>query len=273
MFSGIGDPTVLSRLQTAGRLAPGLQSSQWINSTAIGAGLFDNPNTYIELEGPSIESYVYSYDSPIPSDEALYLQNRSGPYTLAGETSVFWDKVARPDGSIASFQGTIDSSGFGGFQSSNTITLNIYGTSGMKSQGSVVLDANFAPSLDDEVYYSHPLDGADIASFIYKIFQGLPASGLTPRNIPQTATVDEIQKYITTPSPYAVGSVNHWSSSCRIGACVDVNTTVIGMENLHVVDASIVAPLTVNPQFGVLVAAERASELILGMLGKKIVEA
>ena len=45
------------------------------------------------------------------------------------------------------------------------------------------------------------------------------------------------------------------------------------MENLHVVDASIVAPLTVNPQFGVMAAAERASELILGMLGKKIVGA
>lgn len=44
-----------------------------------------------------------------------------------------------------------------------------------------------------------------------------------------------------------------------------MNTTVIGMANLHVVDSSIVAPLTVNPQFGVMVAAERAAELILKM--------
>lgn len=41
-----------------------------------------------------------------------------------------------------------------------------------------------------------------------------------------------------------------------------MNTTVIGMKNMHVVDASIVAPLSVNPQMGVMIAAERAWELI-----------
>jgi cellobiose dehydrogenase (acceptor) len=270
MFSGIGDPSILSKLQLANKQSPNMQSSDWINSTAIGAGLFDNPNTFIELEGPSIESYTYSYDSPPPSDEQMYLQNRSGPYTFASETSVFWDTLTRPDGSIAGFQGTIDSSGYGDYTNNNTITLNIYGTSGLKSTGNVVLNENFAPGPNDKVYYSNPLDGVNIASFIHKIFQGLPGSGLTPLNIPQNAAEAEIEKYITTSSQYAVGSVNHWSSSCRIGKCVDVNTTVIGMNNLHVVDASIVEPLTVNPQFGVMVAAERGSELILGMLGKVI---
>lgn len=271
MFSGIGEPSVLSKLQSANKHSPNMQSFDWINSTAIGAGLFDNPNTFIELEGPSIESYTYSYDSPPPSDELLYLQNRSGPYTFASETSVFWDTLTRPDGSIAGFQGTIDSSGFGEYTNNNTITLNIYGTSGLKSTGNVVLNEKFAPGPNDKVYYSDPLDGANIASFIYKIFQALPGSGLTPLNIAQNATEAEIEKYITTFSQYAVGSVNHWSSSCRIGKCVDVNTTVIGMQNLHVVDASIVEPLTVNPQFGVMVTAERASELILGMMGKVII--
>jgi len=33
----------------------------------------------------------------------------------------------------------------------------------------------------------------------------------------------------------------------------------------------IVAPLTVNPQFGTMVAADRASELILGLDGRRIV--
>jgi cellobiose dehydrogenase (acceptor) len=271
MFSGIGDSSVLSRLQTAGKLSPSLHSSQWINSTAVGAGLFDNPNTFIELEGPSVESYTYSYASPPLSDKQLYLENRSGPYTFASETSVFWDTLTRPDGSVAGFQGTIDSSGFGGYTSNRTMTLNIYGTSGMKSSGKVVLNENFAPGPNDKVYYSDPVDAVNIASFIHKIFQGLPLSGLTPLNIPQNATEAEIEKYITTPSQYAVGSVNHWSSSCRLGACVDVNTTVVGMRNLHVVDASILEPLTVNPQFGVMAGAERASELILRLVGKSIV--
>lgn len=86
-------------------------------------------------------------------------------------------------------------------------------------------------------------------------------------NIPQAATQAEIEKYLTTPSAYAKGRVNHWSSSCKIGACVDANTAVLGVGNLHVVDASILAPLTVNPQFGVMAVAERASELILKLDG------
>ncbi|XMA10864.1 hypothetical protein WAI453_003655 [Rhynchosporium graminicola] len=271
MYSGIGDSATLSKLRAAGKLSSNMTPQQWINSTAIGEGLFDNPNTFIELSGPSIKSYTYSYDNPPAVDKQLYLQNRSGPYTFASETSVFWDTVKRSDGSIAGLQGTIDSSGYGDFLDSNTITLNVYGTSGMKSSGRVVLDSKFIPGPDNNVYYSNPQDAKDIASFIFKIFQALPASGLTPRNIPQGATQAEIEKYITTPSRYAVGQVNHWSSSCRIGKCVDHNTAVIGMSNLHVVDGSIVAPLTVNPQFGIMAAAERASELILGLDGRTII--
>ena len=262
MFSGIGDPIVLSQLQAAGKIG-NLPSSDWINTTTVGAGLFDNPNTFIELQSSDVQSYVYSYANPPPSDEALYLQSRSGPYTFASQTSVFWDTLTHPDNSTAGFQGTIDSSGFGEFTNDNTITLNVYGTSGLLSRGRVVLDANFIPGPSSDVYYSNLRDAADIASFIHKIFQGLPAAGLTPLNIPQNSSVDEIASYITTPSAYARGQVNHWSSSCAIGSCVDAYTRVVGMCNLHVVDASIVAPLTVNPQFGVMAAAERAAELIL----------
>ncbi|KAL3422248.1 fungal cellulose binding domain-containing protein [Phlyctema vagabunda] len=267
MHSGIGEPTVLSALQTAGKLSPNLTSSEWINSTAIGAGLFDNPNTFIELRGDSVQAYSYVYDNPPAADVQLYLNSRSGPYSFASQTSVFWDTVSHADGTVAGVQGTIDSAGYGDFTDANTITMNVYGTSGLKSSGAVILDSNFVPGPNDKVYYSDPQDATDIASFIFKIFQGLPAAGLTPLNIPQTATQAEIATYITTASDYARGQVQHWSSSCRIGQCVDKNAQVIGMKNLHVVDGSIVAPLTVNPQFGIMAAAERASELILALDG------
>ena len=260
MKSGIGDPAVLTKLNQANKLG-GLPPSSWINNTAVGAGLFDNPNTFIELSGPSVQSYVYSYDNPIPADRDLYLQHRDGPYSFASEISVFWDTVQRTDGSLAGMQGTIGTAGYSGYQNSSTITLNVYGTSGLKSTGKVVLDSNFIPG-PSGVYYSNPQDGQDIATFIHRIFASLPGSGLTPLNLAQSSTQAQIQQYITTPSAYADGQVNHWSSSCRFGTCVDTNTTVIGMKNLHVVDGSIVAPLTVNPQFGIMVAAERASELI-----------
>ena len=261
MKSAIGDPAVLTRLQQANKLG-GVPASSWINNTAIGAGLFDNPNTFIELSSPAIQSYVYSYSSPAPTDEALYLHNRSGPYSFASEVSVFWDYVKHSDGTQAGMQGTIGSSGYSGYTNSSTVTLNVYGTSGLKSSGNVVLDSNFIPGPSSSVYYSNAQDAQDIATFIHTIFAALPGSGLTPLNIPQTATQAQIVQYITTYSAYARGETNHWSSSCRLGACVDTNATVIGMTNLHVVDGSIVAPLTVNPQMGIMIAAERASELI-----------
>ncbi|KAG6997739.1 oxygen-dependent choline dehydrogenase [Physcia stellaris] len=260
MKSGIGDPAVLERLQKANKLG-GIPATSWINNTAVGAKLFDNPNTFIELSSPNFQSYVYSYDNPPASDKALYLQHRSGPYSFASEISVFWDTVKRADGSLAGMQGTIGTAGYSGYQNSSTVTLNIYGTSGLKSTGKVVLDSNFVPG-QSGVYYSNPQDAQDIATFIRRIFDALPGTGITPLNIPQSATQAQIAQYITTPSAYAVGQVNHWSSSCRIGACVDTNTIVVGMKNLHVVDGSIVAPLTVNPQMGIMIAAERASELI-----------
>ncbi|GAW11679.1 hypothetical protein ANO14919_010270 [Xylariales sp. No.14919] len=268
MHSGIGPSEVLSTLPTTG---PPLSS--WVVNSEVGEGLFDNPNTFIELSGPSIESYTHSYDNPVPADRDLYLDSRSGPYAVASQTSVFWGYVPNLDGTRTGVQGTIDSSGFGEFTANNTITMNIYGTSGLYSAGRVVLsdDENFVPGASAGVYYSDPRDGMNIATFIHSIFQHLPSStpeapstvGLTPLNIPRHSTVEEIYNYITTYSAYAVGSVQHWSSSCRIGRCVDADTRVIGTTNIHVVDASIVSPLTVNPQFGVMVAAEKGAERIL----------
>lgn len=261
MKSGIGDPAVLTRLHQANKLG-GLPSTSWINTTAVGAGLFDNPNTFIELSSPAIESYTYSYDNPPAADKALYLQHRSGPYTIASEVSAFWDTVKRADGTVAGMQGTIGTAGFNEYTDNHTVTLNIYGTSGLLSVGKVVLDSNFIPGPSSDVYYSNPQDAEDIATFIYGIFTALANTNLTPLNIPQSSTQAQIKKYITTASPYARGQVNHWSSSCRLGSCVDTNTTVIGTKNIHVVDGSIVAPFTVNPQFGIMVAAERGAELI-----------
>ena len=264
MKSGIGDPAVLTRLANANKLG-GLPSSSWINNTAVGDQLFDNPNTFIELSSPTVQSYTYSYNNPVPADRDQYLKSRTGPYSLAGEISVFWDYITRTDGSKAGMQGTIGTAGYNGYTSNSTITLNIYGTSGLKSKGKVVLDNNFVPG-PQNVYFSNPQDAQDIATYIHNIFAALPASNLTPLNIPATASQADILKYITTPSAYTEGQVNHWSSSCRFGTVVDTNTTVIGMKNLHVVDASIVLPLTVNPQFGVMVAGERGAELIKKLL-------
>ncbi|KAK9426329.1 putative Cellobiose dehydrogenase [Seiridium unicorne] len=273
MYSGIGPTDALEKLEN-GSYTP-YNSSSWIVSPAVGEGLFDNPNTFIELSGPTIESHAHSYEDPLPEDRDLYLSSRSGPYSFASQTSAFWGYVHYENETQAGVQGTIDSSGYSGFNDNHTITLNIYGTSGMLSSGRVILsdDGKFIPGPDSNVYYSNPQDAQAIATFIHSIFQALPAStpdspaaeGLTPMNLPQNSSVEEIRTYITTPSAYAVGSVQHWSSSCRLGSCVDADTKVIGTENIHVIDASILSPLTVNPQFGVMIAAEKGAERILAL--------
>ncbi|KAL8688573.1 MAG: hypothetical protein Q9218_005552 [Villophora microphyllina] len=263
MKSGIGDPTVLTTLSKANQLG-GLPSSQWINNTAVGNGLFDNPNTFIEMSGPNLQAYNYVYDNPITSDKNLYLTKKSGPYSFAGGSCSFWDTVTHTDGTVAGVQGGLGPAGYQDYTNAMTVTMNIYGTSGLKSTGKVELGGSpdYLPGPSGSVYYSNPQDAQDIATFIRRLFDALPGTGLTPLNLNQTSTVAQIVSYITSYTSYTRGQVNHWSSSCRIGSCVDVNTTVIGMKNLHVVDASIVAPLSVNPQFGVMVAAERAWELI-----------
>lgn len=264
MSSGIGPPDTLENLSAAGKFPKNFTAADWINNTAIGQGLFDNPNTFIELQSTNVSSYVYSYDSPIPADASLYLRNRSGPYSLASETSVFWTLMNNTVGRQVGLQGTIDSAGYSNYSQNGTITLNVYGTSGLGSRGNVTLNKDFVPGPSTGIYYSDPQDARDIAIFIRSLFDALPPS-LKPLNIARNATTDEIYTYITTPSDYAVGQVNHWSSSCKLGACVDTDTTVIGTNNIHVVDGSIVEPLTVNPQFGIMAAAERASELILAL--------
>lgn len=271
MYSGIGPQSVLTKL--AERSFTPYKQPSWVVQPAVGDGLFDNPNTFIQLSAPSINSYSYSYENPIPADRDAYLSSRKGPYSFAGQTSAFWAYMPHSDGTRTGVQGTVSTGGYADHTNSRTITLNVYGTSGILSKGRVVLsdDGKFVAGPSSDVYYSNPRDADDISKFIHSIFQFLPAStptkpaqrGLTPLNIPRDATVEQIRAYITKPSAYAVGSVNHWSSSCRITKCVDADTKVIGTSNIHVIDASILAPMTVNPQFAVMVAAEKGAERIL----------
>ncbi|OAA73359.1 cellobiose dehydrogenase [Cordyceps fumosorosea ARSEF 2679] len=277
MHSGIGPRETLQRLSDASFGAYAAPSS-WVVQPAVGEGLFDNPNTFIELSSPAITSFAYRYEDPDPAGRDLYLDARSGRYSFASQAAAFWTYVPHEDGSRSGVQGTISSAGYADYTGAHTVTLNVYGTSGLLSAGRVELssDGRFVAGASADTYYSHPRDARAVAAFVHDIFQALPAStperpaaeGLTPLNIARTATVEEIERYVTTASAYARGQVNHWSSSCRIGACVDADTRVVGTENVHVVDASIISPMTVNPQFAVMVAGEKGAERILALAGK-----
>ncbi|KAM3503818.1 hypothetical protein MY11210_008581 [Beauveria gryllotalpidicola] len=273
MHSGIGPRDLLQRLSESS-FGAYTNSSSWVVQPSVGEGLFDNPNTFIQLSSPAMQSFNYQYDKVDAEDKDLYLDARSGRYSFASQAAVFWTYVPHEDGTRSGVQGTISSSGYAEYTDKHTVTLNVYGTSGLLSAGRVQLsDGKFVAGASADTYYSNPRDARAIATFVHDILQALPpstpdapaADGLTPLNIARDATVDEIEQYITTPSDYARGQVNHWSSSCRIGRCVDADTKVIGTDNIHVVDASILSPMTVNPQFAVMVAGEKGAERILAL--------
>lgn len=263
MWSGIGDPQILTKLSTSGLLT--VPSPDWINNTAVGDKVFDNPNTFIELASDSISSFIYNYTDPEPHARDLYLNDRSGPYTFGSQTSAFWDFIEQGNETVGC-QGTIDSSGAMDYVENGTITLNVYGTSGLRSFGRVGLDAK-GVALPTSNFYSNPLDASAVGTFIHNIFQAMPST-LNSLNIAKNSSLEQLVSWVSTPSPYTMGNVQHWSSSCRLESCVDTNTKVVGMENLFVVDASIVPPLTTNPVMGVMIAAERAVERILALVNQ-----
>jgi cellobiose dehydrogenase (acceptor) len=261
MWSGIGETATLRNLSAAGQLT--LPASQWINNSAVGDKIFDNPNTFIELFSDSITSYNYNYTDPIPADRDLYVKSRSGPYSFGSQTSAFWDFIKQGNETIGC-QGTIDSSGAVDYMENGTITLNVYGTSGLRSFGRVGLDEKGIATPSSGFFYSDKRDAQAVGQFIYNIFQALPKN-LKPLNIAGNSTLEEITTWVSSPSDYTLGNVQHWSSSCRFDTCVDTNAKVIGTNNIHVVDASISAPLTTNPVLGTMIIAERAVEKILAL--------
>jgi cellobiose dehydrogenase (acceptor) len=171
-------------------------------------------------------------------------------------------------------QGTISSYGYGAYQCPNCFTMNVYGTSGLQSRGRVDLDDNWIPTPSNDTYYQpNTTDANDVATFVHGLLQSMDGTNLTCLNIPQNATQSQVLNYITTSSPYAVAQTNHWggstsmSESCDTGV-VAPNAKVCGMDNLYIVDGGIIPTLfTVNPQYGIMVAGEHASDSIIADRG------
>lgn len=99
-FSGIGPTDILTRLDNSAQLH--IPRSDWIVNENVGNGLYDNPNTFIMLQSPDVQSYAFGYNGTgtgvVPGDLVAYRDHRTGPYTSPGQTGVFWDSVTTSDG-------------------------------------------------------------------------------------------------------------------------------------------------------------------------------
>jgi len=99
-LSAIGPRDIVTRLNDSGQLL--VPSNSWIVNENVGRGLYDNPNTFVMLQSPDVQSYAFGYNGTgvgvSPGDLTAYRDHRTGPYTSPGQTGVFWDTVTRPDG-------------------------------------------------------------------------------------------------------------------------------------------------------------------------------
>jgi cellobiose dehydrogenase (acceptor) len=168
-------------------------------------------------------------------------------------------------------QGTITTYGYADFQCPGCFTLNIHGTSNLQSRGRVDLDDNWVPTpTNDTIYQNNTADAHDIASYIQQLLPLLARGNVTSLNILQNATQDQIVTYITTASPYARVMTNHWGGSTRLSNSCDSgvvgpNARVCGMDNVYIVDGGIIPiPFSVNPQYGIMIASERAADNVIG---------
>ena len=171
-------------------------------------------------------------------------------------------------------QGTISSYGYGAYQCPGCFTLNVYGTSGLQSRGRVELDDHWIPTPSDDTYYqANTADANDVATFVHSLLLSMNGTNLTCLNIPQNSTQSQVLDYITTSSPYARGITNHWGGSTKMSESCDTgvispNARVCGMDNLYIADGGIIPTLfTVNPQYGIMVAVEHASNSIIADRG------
>jgi len=171
-------------------------------------------------------------------------------------------------------QGTVSSYGYGAYQCPTCFTLNVYGTSGLQSRGRVELDDNWIPTPTDDTYYQpNTTDANDVATFVHGLLQSMNGTDLTCLNLPQNSTQSQVINYITSNSPYTRGMTNHWGGSTKMSESCDTgvvtpNAKVCGMNNLYIVDGGIIPNMfTVNPQYGIMIAGEHASDRIIADRG------
>lgn len=87
--SGIGPVDQLTIVQSSTDGPKMINSSYWINNTAVGYNLDDHLNTDCVISHPNISYYdwVAAWDTPIAADASNYLTKRIGPLAQAAPNS------------------------------------------------------------------------------------------------------------------------------------------------------------------------------------------
>lgn len=277
-----------------------LPESSWLE-LPVGRNLDDAPNFYLGVRVPGVDYYPWEtlWNSSIEHpDIARYLANRSGPLAELQPplNAVSWDTIKGADGksrviqidSTSGINGLLPGDGKEQYQTTRTKLIHslcgigsylVFGstlTLGHTSRGFLSLNpSNLSVEISQTPYFNDP-GNHDFAAVIDSATNILSLVNATIlQNFPEAFMIypgpgQSLEEYLLQAPK--VGS-NHWAGTAKMretceneDAVVDVSTRVCGMNNLHVVDASIFNGVpSANPQATFIVMAERAAEVILGL--------
>ncbi|KAI0067551.1 the flavin domain of cellobiose dehydrogenase [Artomyces pyxidatus] len=276
--SGIGPSDMLALVKNNTEAAVHLPpQSQWIN-LPVGMNVSDNPSIKLVFTHPSVDSYENWADvwtDPRPADAAQYLKNQSGVFASSSARVNFWRAYAGSDGITRFMQGTVRP-GAGSvnttnpYNASQLFTMTTYLSQGVTSRGRLGINGSLTGMPLVNPWFQDPIDKAVLLEGIKDIVSGIATVPNLTLVTPDNHTT--IDAYVNSYNPASMNS-NHWVGAAKIGtdpttAVVDTDARVFGMNNLFVIDASIIPALPMgNPQGMIMSVAERATAKILALAG------
>ncbi|GME56595.1 putative gmc oxidoreductase protein [Neofusicoccum parvum] len=256
--SGIGPSSQLAIVAngTTGVTLP--PRADWID-LPVGEGVRDHPIFYINLNLTSPTANLTVYDPLEPSATDISLFNGAGSGMLAQgvQRLNFWTSRAYNE-SRRFFQGTVSA------DSDNVISLKIYMTHGLTSEGALGITADGKTNFTTQPWLRTPEDKEAAVTFLDEMMTSLRTSDQW--TLADWMTGDELTDATALLDTYTAGA--HFVRTARIGSVVDADTKVIGTENVYVVDASIHYDVpTGNTNAMVMVVAEHAARKIVAAGG------
>ncbi|CAK7198034.1 hypothetical protein SEUCBS139899_000692 [Sporothrix eucalyptigena] len=273
MRSGIGPSDQLNVVKGSTDGPTMIDEKEWID-LPVGYNLNDHVGTDIEIAHPAVVFYDYyaAWNTPIASDEASYLANRTGLLAQAAPNlgPMFWESIRGTDGGIRHLQWQARVEG-----STNTsMTITQYLGTGSVSRGRMTITKRLDTFVSTPPYLHDDFDKEAVVRGIENLVKTLSnVANLTwIRPAPNVTVVDYVN---SIPAKPAQRCSNHWIGTAKMGlddgskggtAVVDPDTRVYGTDNIFVVDASVFpGHITGNPSAMIVILAEHAAKKILAL--------
>jgi cellobiose dehydrogenase (acceptor) len=211
------------------------------------------------------------FTAPPANDVKMYLKNRSGVLAAPSPRLNFWRAYSGADSVTRWAQGTVKPGASlpttsVAYNASQLFTITVYLSQGITSRGRIGLTSTGSMQTVTTPWFTDPIDQTVIINALTDVInesKSDPKVTLLQPDLSAQSVADYVKSYPTSNL-----CSNHWVGSAAIGRVVDANLKVMGMNNLFVVDASIVPALPMgNPHGVIMIAMEKGVANILALSG------